>query len=406
MISQIVRSRPCTRLQVAVTLLAIVGCKSQPKNAGELISRNPTVAASMAGIKTALQTIGNSHDVPKDATCDRAGMTFSTMAPTADGNAEMVWVDDTEIQSSVTAGPLGRLGQLGEAAEVGVAQPFVARAAATKQLLIIRENSALNADVFLIDLPAGTIACATNIDGAIFNTERPPIYDATTGDRQVGTDGSAVREAQFKTKFDNELAKRFGVPVRGEKVAAPSGILVAAQARYAKMVQGLADKAPACTEAEAPGTLQTTTLRLNVYAGKPLLAETDLNFLVELDEWISSPFRALVDPTKIANRDEIAGQIAAAPAIAVLDIPQGKIGAFAMGADGLESKSFAPGRITVRVVRFDSTGKATCQNIVELTNPAVLTINYNGMNNSKAMAVEEASIADFKKQLRTALIKP
>lgn len=394
-------------IDAAFVLAALVACKTSPKTSGELIKGDSKVLASVTGVKTAIAAIRKNLDVPAGAKCERAGLTFATKEPVVEGNAEVLWVDSTrdyDIASSTRTGPLGWITSLGESAEAGVARPHMERARATAQVLIIRELSSTNADVFLVDLPAGTISCATKITSAAI--VEAPHYDPETGDRPKGDRATSLDEAdaKFRTIFEAELAKRFGLPARSGP-AAPSKTVVAAKARYGAMVRGLADAMPACTDPEPAGALRTTTLRLNVYAGNPLLAETDLNYRVELEEWISPKLRDYVDASKAADRDKLADELAAAPATSVLDIPKGKLGSFAIEAGGLESKTFHPGKLTARIVRFDASGKATCQAVKELTNPAELTITYNGMDYTKALAVEEASIADFKKQLAAGLAK-
>lgn len=401
-------------IQLAILSAAMSGCG---KSGGE----SGAVKAQRLGLLAALDAIVKAPSADAGAPCERAGLTFSTNKPKVDGNAEVVryftrnvpgklgpeiWSDAQDV------GPLGYLASLSESASAGAKAPFLGRAGATKSVVVVAQPFGANsANIFLVDLPAGTIACKTDVPARARELQPLP-YDPATGKRfdKSHTYDDYIRN-DFTARLDKELATRFGV--LSASAASASATQTAMRERFAKMSSALAVKPasefPACNGNFPDGTLMATTLQLGVYAGAPPLARDDLNVQAELTEFNSSALLDLVDDTKKDQRNDLYATVARAPEFDVLDIPSGRLASFSMLNGGAESESFTPGAISARIVRFAPDGSALCQYKFEFVNPNNLEITYDAGQNtiaSKVEATNAASIADFKAQLRAALRAP
>ena len=127
--------------------------------------------------------------------------------------------------------------------------------------------------------------------------------DPLTGERSASrnADDKTRTKAEFHAAVESALATRFGLPSKEGGAEAPSAAAIAATQRFKKMVDALAAEPPKCTDPDPPGTLRTTALRLRVYADAPLFTFEDLNYLVELDDFISPELRALPRQSRLRS---------------------------------------------------------------------------------------------------------
>jgi hypothetical protein len=388
------------KLAVMVSVFAVAACSKGSKAERE----SAAVKAKRAGVEAAIAATCEAPAATRGAKCERQGLTFSTNTPLVDGNAELIRVvknSDCKISwQAPDVGPLGRLTFLGEDAEASAKKPYLKRAESTQVAVLLKELEHVNvAEAYLVELPAGHVVCSTLIE--IEETEAP-LYDPRTGARPTTNkyDADKARaKALFRVALDKELATRFGIGRKDTTDETPSPAAIAATQRFKKMVDALAGEPPACTDPDPAGTLRTTALRLRVYADAPLFTHHDLNYLVELDDFISPELRGL--PAEGAQRTAMLATLAQAPATSVLDIPRGHLARAAF--DG--SDTFEPGAITARTVRFGADGAVVCQTKVELANAAQMTVKYDATYSTKDVGVLDASIDDFLKQLRSAFVK-
>jgi hypothetical protein len=144
--------------------------------------------------------------------------------------------------------------------------------------------------------------------------------------------------------------------------------------------------------------VRTTVKRLNAYAGRPALAKDDEDRLMEPAGVISQAFLDLVDRKKRDQRGATFAALKSAPATIVIDMMASRT-ALLSG-----NNEFQAGFARARAVRFDPTGAAVCQRVVEVQNPDKLNVRSRGGN--VMLGLYDTSKADLLDQLVKAFAAP
>jgi hypothetical protein len=406
------------RAAVAIlsAILCLAGCNSKP-TIGKLKKAHPEIATALTkGTDTAFAAILAAPNPEAGAKCEAPGSTKNSVKPLQDGDTEFLTLKgkfgaspgDADKYDFNGDGPAAlwalRLRTEDSNTQLPDADAELQRAGKTKRLIVIRKTPGTRRDVFVVDLPAGTIACSYMFTAP--PKPVPPPYDPATGEpfpEEERGGPVTAEEVRFEDAFEADLRKRFGVGQRDEPkpVAPPSKIQEDAKSRYSAMLAAL-DKAdhPPCADPEPAGALRTTVLRLRAYAGAPPVKEDDPDFTMQPSALVSPDFQALVAlvaPEKAAERDVVLGRLVAAPATIVVDIVKAK-SAFRAP---LSENGLTPGEATARAVRFDAAGMPVCQTTIEVKNPNEMTVTSRGYDID--LALFRAGNDDLRDQIVKAL---
>jgi hypothetical protein len=397
-------SQPIPLVVVALALLVLsaFGCKS---TSAEVTEKDRALEATLlSGVDATRKIVDDAPPQEANTTCRKPGLTLNSnqvgRKDPKDGNTEVVhlnalWSRGERRYKTRWTDPIQDVIGLGVGPAVTIAherrdraphqdltpQKFadVERAHGVQQLIVLRTDREHEdqADVFLVEFPAAKIACGFRISVAAL-LSLP--YRPYTGEPWFENHGAGVAERQALARdevlgaIERELVERFGI-VLGRWASLgttrppedPDPTLQKAKMLYATMLSGLAKPGlPACGDPDPAEAVRTTTRRLRVYAGAPMLSEKDPNVRLEGARLISPPFREFIaasGPTRI----EHAKKLLAAPATLVVDVESAtdavvaSLEAAAVVNGRTESRvRFQPGSATVRQIRFDPEGRPQC----------------------------------------------
>lgn len=415
--------------------MTLVACgKGDKLTLGDLRKNNAELATSLAnGIDGTLAAVMTAPQAEVGAPCERKGLTKAVSGrkgdtavaarDPVDGNTELTSVEELERGLDPSKQHPGAFEYfLGEdqgpalttaawfrsrddgARMSADSQQELDRARSVKQVVAIKLRKGMRqADVFLVEFPAGKIACGFRVaDG------EPPPYDPKTGDPMDESTRAmiAADSKDFFGALNEQLAQRFGIRMaRQDSVAAPTRTPEQERLRavHGKMLAALATpEYPACSGPAPAGSVRTTTKRLRIYAGMPVPSFKDslgdVNVTVEPSDAISEDFRKyLARNEPAASRDESVKRLIAAPATLVIDVERENEASF-----GASNGTFEPGTVVARQVQFAPDGTPVCQTRVTLTNSASISVSYRAGGNIGSISLVEAARADLRQQLAKA----